>query len=306
MVWTVSDIPAGQGASVVITGVGGLGFETGLALARAGYDIVLAGRNPDKGRSSVERILATVPNAVIGFEILDLASLASVERFAIKMNDTRPKLDILVNNAGVMNPPLRAETSDGFELQFGTNYLGHFALTLRLLALLQKAQSPRVVSLSSIAHKQARIQFDDLQFQQGYKPMAAYMQSKLAMLMFALELDRRAHAAGSLLKSIAAHPGVSTTDLFINGPGTTSFAARLGSLVVPLIGHSAAAGAGPILYAATAPDAKAGGYYGPQNFFEMKGPTGEAKIAHQAADPEVSKKLWDMSEKLTGVTAKIA
>ena len=180
MAWTVSDIPAGQGASVIITGVGGLGFETGLALARAGYDVTLAGRNAEKGRISVDRILATVPGARIGFEILDLASLDSVERFATKMNATRPKLGILINNAGVMNPPLRAETRDGFELQFGTNYLGHFALTLRLLSLLQKAESSRVVSLSSIAHKQARIHFDDLQFERGYKPMAAYMQSKLS------------------------------------------------------------------------------------------------------------------------------
>jgi NAD(P)-dependent dehydrogenase (short-subunit alcohol dehydrogenase family) len=299
MVWTAADIPSQQGLSAVVTGVGGLGFETGLGLAQAACEVVLAGRNPEKGLQSVQRIRNAVPNSSVRFELLDLASLASVEEFASRMNTEGRPLDILVNNAGVMSPPTRRTTADGFELQFGTNYLGHFALTLRLLPVFHRARAPRVVSVSSIAHRQGKIDFNDLQSERAYRPGRAYAQSKLAMLMFAFELNHRAQAAGSALKSIAAHPGVARTDLFINGPGTSGMAARVTRVLLPLVSHSAADGALPLLYAATAPEAQAGGYYGPTQFFEMKGPVGRASIAAQAKDIDVARRLWDVSAELT-------
>jgi NAD(P)-dependent dehydrogenase (short-subunit alcohol dehydrogenase family) len=200
-----------------------------------------------------------------------------------------------------MNPPIRHQTIDGFELQFQTNYLGHFALTLRLLPVLGLAQAPRVVSVSSIAHRRGRIDFADLQAQRAYRPVRSYAQSKLAMLIFALELDRRAKAAGSKLLSIAAHPGVARTDLFTNGPGTRGMSARVTRLLLPLVSHSAADGAVPILFAATASQAHAGGYYGPSSFFEMKGPIAVASIASQDKDVSVARRLWGVSEELTGL-----
>jgi NAD(P)-dependent dehydrogenase (short-subunit alcohol dehydrogenase family) len=302
MIWSVSDIPSQRGRSAIVTGVGGLGFESALGLARAGCDVVLAGRNPEKGRHSVQRIQAIVPSASVRFELLDLASLASVAAFASRMIADRRPLDILMNNAGVMTPPVRRVTADGYELQFGTNYLSHFALTLRLLPLLLMAPAPRVVSVSSIAHRHGKIDFDDLQAERTYRPGRTYGQSKLAMLMFAFELDRRAKAAGSALKSIAAHPGVAHTELFVNGPGTKGIASKVARMLLPLVGHSAAAGALPLLFAATAPDAQAGGYYGPTKCFEMKGPVGESTIARQALDDAAAAKLWEVSERLTGLT----
>jgi NAD(P)-dependent dehydrogenase (short-subunit alcohol dehydrogenase family) len=299
VVWTAADIPSQQGLTAVVTGVGGLGFETGLGLAQAGCDVVLAGRNPEKGLQSVQHIRNAVADSSVRFEMLDLASLASVEDFASRMNTDERPLDILINNAGVMSPPTRRTTADGFELQFGTNYLGHFALTLRLLPLLHKARAPRVVSVSSIAHRQGKIDFNDLQSERAYRPARAYAQSKLAMLMFAFELNHRAQAARSALKSVAAHPGVARTDLFINGPGTSSMVSRATRMLLPLVSHSAADGAAPLLYAATAPEAQAGGYYGPTQFFEMKGPVGSSSIAPQAKDIAAARRLWDVSAELT-------
>jgi NAD(P)-dependent dehydrogenase (short-subunit alcohol dehydrogenase family) len=302
MVWTIANMPSQRGRLAVVTGVGGLGLETALGLVQAGCDVVLAGRNPDKGLHSVQRIQAAVSNGRVSFELLDLASLASVKEFAARMIVSGRPLDILVNNAGVMRPPVRRETADGFELQFGTNYLGHFALTSRLLPLLQAAPAPRVVSVASIAHRQGKIDFDDLQSARVYRPGPAYGLSKLAMLMFAFELERRAEAAGSVLKSIAAHPGVAQTELFINGPGATGLEARFTKILLPLISHSAADGALPLLFAATAPEARAGGYYGPTKFFEMKGAVGESSIAARALDVAAARKLWDVSVQLTGLT----
>jgi NAD(P)-dependent dehydrogenase (short-subunit alcohol dehydrogenase family) len=197
--------------------------------------------------------------------------------------------------------PTRHATADGFEMQLGTNYLGHFALTARLLPLLQRAQS-HVVQVSSGAHRMGgAIHFDDLQWERSYKPWPAYAQSKLAMLMFALELDRRSQANGWGLRSIAAHPGFARTELIANGPGEKSLMSRFTAFTRPFMSQSAAEGALPTLFAATSPDAKAGRYYGPQGFAEMTGPTGPATIGKHAQDLAVARKLWEVSERATGV-----
>ncbi len=299
--WSVSNIPSQAGRTVVVTGPGGLGFETALALARAGATTILAGRNPDKGAASLARIRAAVPSAAVLFKLLDLASLASVAAFAERMLAEHESIDILVNNAGVMRPTTRHTTADGFELQFGTNYLGHFALTGRLLPLLRRGRASRVVNLSSIAHRKGAIRFDDLQWERGYSPWAAYSQSKLAMLMFALELQRRSDAAGWGVTSNAAHPGIARTDLLANAPGTSRLFVLATSLVAPFVTQSAAAGALPTLFAATSPDAVGGGYYGPAGFREVKGPVKPAEIMPQAQDRAAAARLWVCSVNLTGV-----
>ncbi|MBN9138569.1 SDR family oxidoreductase [Phyllobacterium sp.] len=299
--WTFSDIPSQRGRSAIVTGTGGLGYETALALARAGGEIILAGRNGKKGAAAVAQIKAAVSGADIRFEELDLASLASVRSFGDRMREQRQSLDLLINNAGVMTPPTRQATGDGFELQFGTNYLGHFALTAHLLSLLIRGDRPRVVNLSSLAHRSGKIHFDDLQWQRTYKPWPAYCQSKLAMLMFAFELQRRSDTAGWGLMSNAAHPGYARTELISNGPGTSGLLPRVSMLMQPFASHSAADGSLPTLFAATSPAATGSGYYGPNWFYELKGPPEPAKVMPQAKDTTVAGKLWDMSEHLTGV-----
>jgi NAD(P)-dependent dehydrogenase (short-subunit alcohol dehydrogenase family) len=298
---TIADIPSQAGHSAVVTGTGGLGYETALALARAGATVILAGRNAEKGGVSVALIRAQVPEATIRFSVLDLASLASVAAFAERMAAEQSDLDLLVNNAGVMMPPQRETTADGFELQFGTNYLGHFALTGRLLPLLMAAPAPRVVAVSSIAHRRAAIQFEDPQWQRAYRPWPSYGQSKLAMLIFALELQRRSDAGGWGLMSLAAHPGFARTDLIANGVGLGAVSRMAMRLVQPLVSQSAADGARPLLFAATAPGAAGGGYYGPSGFQELKGPVAPARIMPQAANREAAARLWALSEQLTGV-----
>jgi len=302
--WTTDDMPRQTGRLAVITGAtGGLGFETALALAGAGAQVVLTGRNAAKGSAALAAIRAQYPAASIAYEHLDLASLASVREFAERFAGEHDALDLLVNNAGVMTPPARQTTADGFELQFGTNYLAHFALTAQLLPVLRNGRQARVVNLSSIAHKlRAAIHFDDLQWARRYDPWAAYGQSKLAMLMFALELQRRSDANGWGLLSNAAHPGFARTDLIANGPGADGCMQTVNRLTIqPLMSHSAAAGALPTLLAATAPEAMPGGYYGPSGLFELKGPPGVAAIAPRAQDRAVAARLWDVSEALTNL-----
>lgn len=306
--WTTHDIPPQQGRKVVITGAtGGLGYETALALAQAGADVLMTGRNEAKGKDALSRVQAAVPGAAVRYAHLDLADLASIEAFAGQRAGEWEAIDLLVNNAGVMTPPTRHETADGFELQFGTNYLGHFALTGRLLPMLRKGNRTRVVNLSSGAHRiQAAIHFEDLQWQKRYRPWAAYAQSKLAMILFAFELQRRGDINGWGLLSNAAHPGYAITDLQTSGPrmgrgGGSSPFDWLGVLLAPVLSQSAAAGALPTLFAATAPDAKPGGYYGPQGLFELKGAVGEARIGRHARDTAVASRLWDVSRELTGV-----
>jgi NAD(P)-dependent dehydrogenase (short-subunit alcohol dehydrogenase family) len=300
MAWTAADIPDQTGRTAVVTGTGGLGLETALALARAGAGVIVAGRNAEKGAAALARIRAEVPDATVRFEPLDLARLASVAEFARRLAGTQDRLDLLVNNAGVMVPPVRQETADGFELQLGTNHLAHFALTAHLLPLLRAAAAPRVVALSSVAARQGAIDLDDLNSTRRYVPMQAYSQSKLACLMFALELQRRSDAAGWGVASLAAHPGIARTDLLHNGPGRRSAMGLARSLLWFLF-QPAAQGALPTLYAGTAPQAAPGSYTGPDRLSEARGHPAPARIPPQALDRDIAARLWQASERMTGV-----
>lgn len=308
MTWTTNEIPDLSGRLAIVTGAtGGLGLETALALAGKGAEVVLAARNSDKGAEAERLIRSRHPNAAVRFDLLDLASLASVQGFAERHLATGRPIDILIDNAGVMALPTRKTTVDGFEMQFGTNYLSHFALVGQLLPLLTAAHSnrggARVVQLSSVAHRSGHIRLDDLNSQTHYSPWPVYQQSKLAMLMFALELQRRSDAHGWGLTSVAAHPGFARTDLIANGhAGKPGLFARGARLLEAVLSHSAADGALPILMAATLPDPTPAGYYGPTGFQEMKGPPGVAVIKRQAKDADVARRLWSESERLTGVT----
>lgn len=298
--WTASDIPPQLGRSAVVTGTGGLGFEDALELARAGGDVIIAGRDPRKGAAAVSRIRTAVPQARVSFEPLDLADLASIAEFAVRLGNKRDSLDLLINNAGVMVPPKRQETKDGFELQLGTNYLGHFALTAHLLPLLRKGRSARVVSLSSLAAAGGAINFDDLNAKHSYKPMPVYGQSKIACLMFAFELERRSKAGAWGVTSIAAHPGIARTDLLHNAPGRWS-AHGIARSMLSFLFQPAPQGALPTLFAATSPDAQGGAYYGPDKMGEMRGFPALAKVPPKALDEAVAARLWQMSEALTAV-----
>jgi NAD(P)-dependent dehydrogenase (short-subunit alcohol dehydrogenase family) len=300
--WSIADIPSQSDKLAVVTGsTGGLGFETALVLAQSGAEVLLTGRNDAKGRDAVAKIRSRMPGAKVSYETLDLASLASVSDFAKRFAAGHSSLDLLINNAGVMALPTRQTTADGFEMQFGTNYLGHYALTAQLLPLLRRGHEPRVVSLSSIAHRTGFLHFNDLQGERLYSPWKAYNQSKLAMLMFALELQRRSDAGGWNLISTAAHPGWARTDLITNGPGSGlfSFASQF---VAPLLSHSAESGALPTLFAATSQQAKGGGYYGPNGLSELKGSPAPARISLQAKDAAAAARLWDISGQLTRVS----
>lgn len=300
--WTTADIPSQADRLAVITGTGGLGLETALALAAAGAEVIVAGRNPAKGRIAIEKIQAATPGAKARFEALDLASLATVKEFADRMIAANRPIDLLINNAAVMSLPQRKVTRDGFEMQLGTNFLGHFALTARLMPLLQRSVKPVVVELSSTAHHWGRIRFADMQLERSYTPWRAYGQSKLAMLMFAFELQRQSDAHGWQLLSTAAHPGYARTDLIANGPGEHGSFVALSRLLGKFLSHSAAEGALPTLMAAADPSAEPGGYYGPTGRFELIGPPGKAKIDKKALDVDVAHKLWEASTQLTGVT----
>ncbi|GAC1345300.1 MAG: SDR family oxidoreductase [Acetobacteraceae bacterium] len=285
--------------SIITGATGGLGYATAEGLARAGHRVMLTGRSAGRGAEALTRLRAAVPGAEAWFEALDVASLASVEAFARRVEAGGP-IDVLVNNAGIMALPERQLTVDGFEQQIGTNYLGHFALTGRLLPLLQQAPRARVVSVSSLAHRKAQMDLDDLQGARRYAPMVAYQRSKLAMLIFARELQRRATRHGWPLVSIAAHPGWSATRIILNGMGQ-GVRERVLQTVFNTIAQSAAAGARPMLLAALAPDAEPGGYYGPTGPGEVRGPPGPSRVMPPAQDIATAERLWSLSEQLTGV-----
>jgi len=300
--WTAGEIPPLQGSVAVVTGAtGGLGQKAAQALAGAGAETILTGRNAIKGEEALAIIRQKFPAAQVRFEEVDLADLTSVADFAQRYSSTHQTLDILINNAGVMALPSRQTTVDGFEMQFGTNFLGHFALTARLLPQLRAAPAPRIVNLSSIAHRAGTIDFGDLQGDRLYLPWKAYGQSKLAMLMFALELQRRSDAAGWKLMSLAAHPGWARTDLFTNGPGVGGFIGLGTMLAAPIFSQSAEDGALPILFAATSPGVEPGRYYGPNGLGELKGPPGPAWIGPQAKNRATAERLWESSERSLGV-----
>jgi NAD(P)-dependent dehydrogenase (short-subunit alcohol dehydrogenase family) len=286
-----------NGKTAIVTGAtGGIGFECALALAAAGADVILVGRNSSKGDAALAKIKEA--GAKARFELVDLASLASVNDFAERLlKDGRP-IDLLISNAAVMSLPKRESTADGFELQFGTNHLAHFALTAKLMPLLLNANKSVVTTVSSLAHKRGRINFDDLQSEKRYGPWAAYQQSKLANVLFTLELQRRSNANGWRLTSNGAHPGYARTDILVNGPGLDAPLSQVSLFIRPYLSHSAADGALPVLFAAVSPDAEPGGYYGPGGMFEMKGPVAKASIASQAKNEVDAKRLWEISEKL--------
>ncbi|HMP62051.1 MAG TPA: SDR family oxidoreductase [Phenylobacterium sp.] len=288
-----------------MTGAAGLGFETARELARAGAHVIMVSRNATTGAEAVARILSEMPQASVRFEPLDLGSLASVAGFADRLRSQTEGLDLLINNAGVMTPQRRMETQDGFEIQFGTNYLGHFALTAHLLPLLVNAGQARVVTVSSIAARGGAIDFDDLQARRGYRPMPVYAQSKLACLMFALELQRRSQTQGWGIASIAAHPGVSRTGLLYNTPGGPGGLRRVMRAMLWFMFQPVPQGALPQLFAATAPEAQGGGYYGPDGRAELNGFPAPARVPRPAQDAEACVRLWRVAQDLTGLRFEV-
>jgi NAD(P)-dependent dehydrogenase (short-subunit alcohol dehydrogenase family) len=303
-------VPDLSGRLAVVTGANsGLGFGLAKRLAAAGADVVMAVRNRAKGEAAVTEIRRTVPAAKLTIKMIDLSLLNSVAAFADELTAQGRPIDILINNAGVMTPPRRQETHDGFELQFGANHLGHFALTGHLLPLLGAAPSSRVVTVSSIAATQRHISFDDVNAERDYRPMPAYGVAKLAQLMFAMEFDRRSHDRGWGVTSNAAHPGLSKTNLLSGasyGRDKPTLQARLTQLtwhLLPFMWLEVDEGIKPTLYAAVSPDAGGAAYYCPRGFYETAGGAVTfAKVPPLARSEDDRRGLWQLSEQLTGVT----
>ena len=295
-----------MGKTALVTGgSSGLGFETALALARAGAHVIIASQNPARGAAAAQRIRAEIPAALVEFVPLDTSSLASVAHVAEGMLGRLSALDVLVNCAGIGGLSIgrtRRTTVDGFERALATNYLGHFALTARLLPALVAAPQARLVSVGSLSHWFGRIHFDDLQLERRFRPTTAYEQSKLAMVLFGLELHRRARAAGLGLLSIPVHPGIANTDVFQRTLVRGSIKARVVDVATRIVGQSAAQGALPVIYAAAAPEAESGRYYGPNGLLEIQGYPAIARLSPRCHDRELAARLWEVSEQLTGVT----
>lgn len=303
MGWSYADIPDLSGRIAVVTGGNsGLGYETARALAGHGAHVVLACRDLLKGGVASERIAKEHPSAEVELAELDLASLASIRAFAEGFSSRHPELHVLCNNAGVMALP-RRQTGDGFEMQFGTNHLGHFALTGLLLPRLLATAGARVVTVSSTMHRIGRIRFEDLQGAHRYRKWSAYGQSKLANLLFTYELARRAARKGAGLVAAAAHPGYAATNLQFAGPRMEGarLMERLSAWGNRLIAQDAARGALPTLYAATAPDVRGGDYLGPDGFAEMRGEPKRVRSSQRSHDRETAQRLWSVSEELTHV-----
>jgi NAD(P)-dependent dehydrogenase (short-subunit alcohol dehydrogenase family) len=298
--WTAADIPDQSGRLAIITGANtGLGFYTAAALADKGAHVVLAVRNLDKGKEAVDRITAKSPKADVALQQLDLTSLEDIRKAAEELRAAHDRIDLLINNAGVMYTD-KATTKDGFELQFGTNHLGHFAFTGLLLDRLLPVPGSRVVSVSSVGHRiMAKIHFDDPQWERSYNRVAAYGQSKLANLMFIYELQRRLAAKGAPTVALAAHPGGSDTELTRNIPRVIK---PVVDVVWPMFSQSPEMGALPTLRAATDPTAQGGQYYGPDGIAETRGYPKVVQSSKQSHDEAIQRRLWTVSEELTGVT----
>lgn len=293
--FSVKDVPSQEGKIAIVTGANdGIGYETSLGLVSKGAKLIMACRNPQKATDAMARLKEQYPDADVAFIPLDLNSLESVRAFADEYKKSHNTLDILVNNAGIMIPPL-AKTEEGFESQMGVNYFAHFLLSSLLMDELNAADNGRVVSLSSIAHKGAKIDFENLNAEKGYDKSGAYGQSKLACLMFAYELDRRLQKAGSSVVSVAAHPGVSATNLFKNVPKLVNM--LLIPLMRPLLNTPEQA-ALPSLMAALHEGVAGGDYYGPTGFAEMSGQPNKVEAKQKAHDTDVAKRLWKVSEEL--------
>jgi len=291
--WTAADIPDQQDRIAVITGANsGIGYEAALALAKSGATVIIASRSGERGQGAVQRIRDRHQPSRVEFMQLDLASLESIALFAEEFAVRHDRLDLLINNAGVMMTPFQ-KTEDGFELQFGTNHLGHFALTGHLLELVARTPGSRIVTVSSMAHKLGRIDFEDLNGESNYNRTKAYEQSKLANLLFTYELQRRLESNGSETLSVAAHPGWTATNLQSN---TIIF-----RMMNPLVGMTPEQGALPSLYAAVAPGVKSGEYFGPRGLFEIRGYPTRVKSSRDSRNLEDAARLWEISEKMTGV-----
>lgn len=301
--WTRDDIPDQSGRIILLTGGNsGLGLEAALGLARKGARVIATTRSMERAREVADRIAAESGEGTVEFEQLDLADLASVRALADRILERGQGVDVLVNNAGIMAVPDRRTTADGFELQLGTNYLGHFALTGLLLPTLLARPGARVVSITSYDAAFGKIRFDDLQWEAKYNPWSAYSQSKLATMLFALELDRRVRARSLDLVSVAAHPGLARTNLQYAGPtlGRKSMQTA-GARATRFMYQPPEKGVLSALYAATAPDVTGGTLYGPGGRSHLRGDPKQAKPSKRALDEEAARRLWDVSEELTGV-----
>lgn len=298
--WTAKQIGSMDGKTILITGgSSGIGFEAAAELAAKGAEIILAVRNEEKGNRAVQRIQGNHPNAKVSVMYLDLGELNSVKQFAEQFLSRIERLDVLINNAGVMIPPYR-KTKDGFELQFGTNHLGHFALTGRLLPALLAAPGSRVVTVSSIASRGGAIHFDNLDGSKGYSAFKFYQQSKFANLLFAVELQHRLQRSGADTISVCCHPGISQTNLMSRGSGKET--GWFMKLAMKLAGQPAAMGALPTLYAATDPDLHGGEFIGPDGKGNRKGYPTVTNEEQKLFKQPVAERLWEVSEQLTGVT----
>ncbi len=296
--FTLNNITSQKGKIAIVTGANsGLGFETTKALAKKDFLVVMACRNLDKAKKAKALLLEENPSANLNCMVLDLADLQSIRVFSEEYLVQYSQLDLLVNNAGIMMPPY-STTKDGFESQFGANFLGHFLLTGLLIDCLKNTLSSRVVTLSSLAHNWAEVYFDDLNFKKSYDKRLSYGQSKLACLMFAYELDRRLKAAGLDIKSVAAHPGVSTTNLTRHMPNWT---VGLMNILGSFLFQNPENGSKPTLRAALDPNAEGGDYYGPDGFKELKGDAVKVTSSKKSHDVETAKKLWAISEELTDI-----
>jgi NAD(P)-dependent dehydrogenase (short-subunit alcohol dehydrogenase family) len=298
--WSENDVPDQSGRVVVVTGSNtGLGLDTARVLAERGAQVVLAVRNVDKGEAACEKIRQSVPDAEVSTQLLDLGSLESVHTASAELRAAHPRVDLLINNAAVAFPP-KTTTPDGFELQFATNHLGHFALTGLLLENMLGVDGARVVVVASLDHKLGgAIHFDDLQWERRYSSALAYAQSKLANLMFCYEFHRRLVKSDAPLMTVAAHPGYTKSDLFRNMWKAVQAMMKFSDL---FIGQDPAKGALPQLYAATMPDVQGGQYWGPDGFLEMAGHPTLVRSSKKSYDQQVQERLWTVSEELTGVT----